>query len=375
MTSPSLPKPTDLPAFEELSKLWAETTFMSIAGKQSSETIHSALIGWIFSNPDFNQLINSPISKLIKLIAKKGNDKILEFCNEDTIEDIYYATEKLLHNGRIDILLNVILSSHKQVRIWIENKIHSKVGRNQLERYYNSIVNLSANHKIYNVYLFLSTDCNNGSRHDKFINITYQELYDEILLELLDEAKLAGDRSSIIYLQEYLKSLTSVDEMCTPIVKSEIYLNILKDIYDARKKYDFRDYPEVLKSAISEFGSLSEKELIKKNTHSFTITLEGKSKTVSGYTDLAVMIFRYLIKKYPADELVLKCGRIKHSKLSGFDNCICDVSESKGASSRYSKKHIGNPRLYVSNQWCYQKIQYFIRHITAIYPEIKIEQQ
>lgn len=373
MISPSLSKPTDLPAFVELSKLWAESNFMSIAGKLYSETFHSALIGWIFSNPDFNQLTNSPISKLINLIAKKGDDNILEFCHEDPIEDIYYSTEKTLRNGRIDILLNVVLSSHKQVRIWIENKIHSKAGPDQLERYYNSIVNQRTNHRIYNVFLFFSTDCNNCSNHNKFIDITYQELYDEIFSELLEDAKLSVDRSNIIYLQEYLKTLTSTDERCTPIVKSRIFLNILKGIYDARKKYDFSDYPEALKSAIIEFGSPSEKELITQNTHSFKVTFDSKSIKAKGYTDLAIMIFKYLIKKYPADELVLKCGRIKHSKLSGFDNCICDISESKGAPSRYSKKRIGNPRLYVSNQWCYQKVQYFIRHITTVFPEIKIE--
>ena len=164
------------------------------------------------------------------------------------------------------------------------------------------------------------------------------------------------------YLQEYIETLTSFDDDYNPIVMSNEYKNLLKEIYDNHREMFFQ--------AISEYGTEDEKKFVKKKSYSICY---GGGNVISaiGFTKMARTVIETLLENGVSEKDIL--DTIGKVDVQRFDQTVVDDVSTKGAESRYQKKPIGSTTLYLNNQWNDAKAKAFITKVKAAFPAISIK--
>ena len=219
-----------------------EITLLDIAGKRDSESVHTSMLAWILSTPEFLNIPLPPALLMSQLVISKGIKDSKLTVGSECLKSVYVtplsldvnaSTEWTFKNKkRIDICVELIINDVTKFRLWIENKLYTPAGYKQLESYYDSVQELADNDNCCNLFIFISPDIENSPNHNAFIHITYQELYDSVLLPLLDQLRDKANSKSVRYLNEYIATLESIDNTFTPLVKSMEYSECLKEIYD-----------------------------------------------------------------------------------------------------------------------------------------------
>lgn len=188
-----------------------EKNFIEIAGYPSWENVNSNFFAFYFDDREKHPFKGLFLSALMEVFSKKSTlffDKLKgEISVEATRE---YRTEE---NKRLDILLQ-LRSSESEGAVLIENKINHKLN-NPLEEYWNSVKEIT---KIGIVLSRYRTSINEFTdaqgNHVTFINITHQELIDQIEPRITDhlqrnaDSPKKKDRSQLL-LQEFLDSMKS----------------------------------------------------------------------------------------------------------------------------------------------------------------------
>ena len=362
-------------ALHKLLEMQNNTTLLNILGKTNSENEHTSMLAWIFSTPEFLNVTFPPallltqlaISKMIESDKRFFDSKYLKSISIKPLSlEVKASTEWTFKNKkRIDICVEFCINKTDKFRLWIENKIFAPAGPNQLEDYYNAVQDLADKEEYCNLFIFVSPSLKNAPDHDKFIHITYQELYENILLPLQDHLKDKADSKSVKYLNEYIATLESISQSFNPLVKSMKYSECLKEIYD--------NYSDLFIAAISKCGTDDEKSVISKISHQFEISFNDKLEIITGYTNLARRVFELLLKSgVSQSELLCNLGKIYNPEHKNFDSRVADTKDEKGASSCYSTKTLGRPYIYISNQWTQEKADCFIKQVQKYYPNIKI---
>lgn len=387
-------------------------TVLDILGKKNSEAIHSAMIAWILTDPTFADLNIPSITLLLRLIASKaisaGQNKELEALITSTCKTDFAEVEreKTIGNNKIDLYIEVGLPDDLNIRIWLENKISALPGKEQLKKYFDSVRKNKEEEEFLDVFVYLSPSYTNLPDHDSYIHISYQELYDYVLIPLLNQLQIVGLRNkSTIYLEEYMDALTSYDETFSPIVRSksylaslkivyDYYLNLLKDNIDILELDDgnelkrlhsnekapflrdiYNEYYNLFLASIMQYGTEEERNSVKNRSRIFEIRYEDEIVLANGYTRLAKEVFRTLLRKgVKAEELLKKLGRTDNG-FTGFDNRVADTRITKGADSCYSPGTIRRSGIYISNQWSSEKVASFISRVKRFYPSIKISRR
>ena len=355
-----------------------EITLLDVAGKRDSESEHTSMLAWILSSPEFLNIPLPPALLMSQLVISKGIKNSKLTVGSECLKSVYVtplsldvnaSTEWTFKNKkRIDICVELIINDVTKFRLWIENKLYTHVGYKQLESYYNSVQELADRKDFCNLFIFLSPGIENQPDHDAFIHITYQELYDRVLLPLLDQLENKADSKSVRYLNEYIATLESIDNTFNPLVKSMEYSECLKEIYD--------NYSDLFIAAISDNGTEEEKNAVSKISRNFEIIFNDKSEIVTGYTTLARRVFELLIAAgVSREELLRNIGKISSADRQSFDSRIADTKDTKGASSCYSPKTLGRPYIYFNNQWTSQKADCFIKQVQEFYPDLKIKKR
>ncbi|MCM1005569.1 MAG: PD-(D/E)XK nuclease family protein [Prevotella sp.] len=377
-------------ALHRLQSLMCRESLLEICRMRTWETAHSAFLKWLFTNEEFNRLPLSPIVTLLRLYA--ANAYIQDSPNKQFAKP--ELLEKLLSGGiksvtsvvggvelstsnkrRIDIQLSLKYldnSVQKEIRICVENKMFSKEHTDQCAEYYNHYEQLSDN--IPTLFIFLSPDSSNVTKDPHYVHLLYQELYDSVLYPLYKHYRGHHSKRAIFYLKEYMNSLTSINEDYNPIVMSNEYKNLLKQIYENHRDLFFE--------VINECGTDDEKKAVKAATggnivYAISNSTTGNAESVSGFTKMARRVVELLLQNnIPVSEINTKLGKVN---ITGFDSTVADLPENKGASSRYSRRPIedeqtNTPILYVSNQWNRDKADLFIKKIEENYPFISITQ-
>lgn len=363
------------PVLHKLLAMQNNSTLLDILGKTNSENAHTSMLAWIFSTPEFQNVTFPPVLRLTQLAISKiiESDKCLFdsklLKNISTVPlslEVKASTEWTFKNKkRIDICVEFCINKTDKIRLWIENKIFAPAGPNQLEDYYNAVQDLADTDKYTNLFIFVSPSLENSPGYDKFIHITYQELYENILLPLQDQLKDKADSKCVKYLNEYIATLESISQSFNPIVKSMKYSECLKEIYD--------NYSDLFIAAISKHGTDDEKAVISKISHQFEIVFNGKSEIINGYTALARRVLQLLLNTgVNRTELLQNLGKIYDSECKDSDCRVADTKDTMGASSCYSTKTLGRPYIYINNQWTPQKAECFIKQVQKYYPDIKI---
>lgn len=208
-----------------------EKTFMDISGYPHYENVSSNILAFYFNPAEEHNLNTIVIDAFIKAIKNK-NSSITQNENINKL-DIYreYTTIK---GNRIDLVLK-----NEELVVGIENKIYATV-YNDLKDYANTLNKISKN----SIKILLSLNPNNDIvKNTEFINITYQEFFDELKISL----NSVQDKNNkwYIFLEEFIKNLENFEgelEMEEEIIK---WLQINKKGIE-----DFNKIKEIAKKSI-----------------------------------------------------------------------------------------------------------------------------
>lgn len=359
------------PALHRLQSLCSRDTFMGICGKRTSETAHSAFLKWLFENNEFSRVPLSPIITFLRLYSLKsfGRDTdpssrtlVNKFRTGEikSVREVIGKTEVPTTEKRfVDLELIITLNDGSKLRCCVENKIYSKEHDNQCEVYYQFY---HSKNDIPTIYIFLSPEETNVTENPHYVNISYKELYDCVLVPLFDNFGEHHSSRAMSYLQEYIETLTSFDEDYKPIVMSNEYKNLLKEIYDNHREMFFQ--------AISEYGTEDEKKFVKKKSYSICY---GGGNVISaiGYTKMARTVIETLLENGVSEKDIL--DTIGKVDVARFDQSVVDDVTTMGSASRYQKQPIGSTTLYLNNQWNDAKAKAVITKVKAAFPAISIK--
>ena len=201
--------------FQELSAFYKQTTLFNVIGAERSENRHSAFLRWLLSPDSSHGLGTEPLKLFLRLIATlkwgehtfgdvlyrkvlAGNYELelLEPIDVEKSVGKLGASAKETNKDRIDLWTVVCLTYEEDGEeikrafpIVIENKIYSKVGKDQTKRYYAAMRNYIDTKKEETgldykpIGLLLSPD-NQSADCDQFASMTYQQLLDYVLMPI-----------------------------------------------------------------------------------------------------------------------------------------------------------------------------------------------
>ena len=228
----------------KLKNYYKTTTFMEILGVTRSELAHSSFLWWLFNDNVNYDLGLRPLTLLLDLLVNKideqfpggtkidsnGKEFILkddeQISDEDKkaiilrkanikIENI--KTEHAIEGGRVDLYIQFYIENDEYKKnhyaIILENKVKARENENkegkkyQTELYYNYFS--SQKNNIKNIFVYLTPDLTKKkaqAESRKFINITYNNIVDNIIKPLLSDDSLSSTVNFI--LNDYIKSLS-----------------------------------------------------------------------------------------------------------------------------------------------------------------------
>lgn len=364
--------------YHKLKALQEKSTLLDIFGKSRSETIHSAMIAWLFDNQEFRTLPEPSVLFLLRLAAKNADMQRGEIKRGDLFPEGYWEkvitnnfqikvpnnsvdTEQSVTKGRTDIVilcevLNV--SNNQKLRICIENKVDSSEHDDQCTKYYN---HYSQDKSVITIYLFLAPVKPDTLSDNHFIKITYQELLDEVIYPIQRYFEKYSE-STKFYLREYINTITSI--------KTDNILAMSKDYTELLKKF-YNNNETLIFAAIKAFGDKETKEAvanIQASTKKYTINCTSLNKpiTVNGHTKLAYEIAKLLAKKNNSTYLLNKYRKIEFARTKGSctKDYILEEAKPKGTDGKYYTgdpiKCNDNEFVWCSNQWIPEKVDKLI---------------
>lgn len=164
--------------FRTLKQKYESPNGFTIMGNKRREEWHSSFVSWLLNPKQNHKLGTFPIEKFLKLIESKKTN--LEIDKTD-IADINFETEHLTNDGRrIDIF-----GVSRSLLVVIENKIKanetfSRKGIPQSSAYYEYCEETYKDKQRYYILLKARPD-STVALDDKYIHITYQELFDNVI--------------------------------------------------------------------------------------------------------------------------------------------------------------------------------------------------
>ena len=188
-----------------------EKTFMEVSGYPHYENVCSNILAFYFNPIEEHKLNNLFINSFIKiLISKKINIKTINKTDKLKI-DREYTT---LKGNRIDIVIQ-----HNNFVIGIENKIYAAVN-NDFEDYSETLNKLNKNSIKVLLSLHDNSDIINNT---EFVNITYQEFFNQLKIDLLN---CQENNKWILFLNEFIKNIENYEgegemEGCNKLVKGK----------------------------------------------------------------------------------------------------------------------------------------------------------
>ena len=213
--------------FKQLSRYYKKKSFFNILGISRKETIHSYFLHWLFSPDESHELDEFALRRLLELIVLVKNklqsqNEQLQFpediedtiiCGGYTLDRIECERERATDQGdRLDLFLSFDFHSEqkdKHINIVLENKVKSKEGKEQTNRYYTYGEELDGE----TIYLFLSPLSNSDYETlsypvcdcKKFVGLNYQYLVDYVLEPCLSECTVSDAK---VFIEEYLRTLS-----------------------------------------------------------------------------------------------------------------------------------------------------------------------
>lgn len=237
--------------YQKLSRFYKAKSYAEILGVERRELSHSNFLSWLLDYKGDHQLGEYPLRRFLDLLVSKSdinqrndtNDLYNLIVSEDfeviSYEvyreyHLYEASDEKIENtknkkkpekkksaGRLDLLLDVKYQKANEdvrsLKIVIENKVSSKEGIDQTNRYYNYFEQQkSSDNELdilyvylvpYTIYYLEQVESKKGSicENDNFITISYQDVVNDVIEKLYN--KDLTDRTSFI-LKDYVNTLS-----------------------------------------------------------------------------------------------------------------------------------------------------------------------
>ncbi len=191
--------------------------FFSRIGLADMEKIHSAVIGWIFSEDCQAYTLDEKSSVLNELAA----------INPVTYKYINSITE----TNNVDILITASLPSGDDIQIIIENKIKTSQHSNQLAHYKSHYPNSKK-------YLYLTLIEENAKDED-WQNVSYNHLH-AVLRKYLC---VRPEHTDFVILNEYLLSVERLVHIKDDFLENHLkYPNVFTDGWKKKEMKDLSDF-------------------------------------------------------------------------------------------------------------------------------------
>ena len=298
-------------SINDLKRYYSTPTTWEIINQSRKETSHTQFLAWFFGNKDFNADPNAgPIKKLIVLLLKWANMQENAAFDEELENSIYSQSLSILsYNviaeypiiikptsedkpaygaGDIDIVVRCVARVNNMVRninIAIENKIgapettkcfikndtrQSKPNKTilyQTEAYYQYITEKYKGD--INLFVYLKpTDCNLEDveraecKCDKYIQINYQEILDNIIQPVSDQKDISVE--NMYRLKDYIKTLGKPAETDDDTNKNIIIMAMEQKERELLTTF-FKNNEDLIRAAINALGD----EELSKSMESF----------------------------------------------------------------------------------------------------------
>lgn len=286
-------------SINDLKRYYSTPTTWEIINQSRKETRHTQFLAWFFGNKDFNADPNAgPIKKLIVLLLKWANMQENAAFDEELANSIYSQSLSILSynvtpeydilvepygEGDIDILVSCVAKVNdveRNINIAIENKIGApettkkRFGKDgtettlyQTKAYYQYIT------KEYkddiNLFVFLKPtdrDLENVKQAeckcDKYIQINYQELLDNIIQPVCDQKDISVENK--YRLKDYIKTLGKPAETDEDTNKNIIIMAMNQKERELLTIF-FKNNEDLIRAAINALGD----EELSKSMESF----------------------------------------------------------------------------------------------------------
>ncbi len=286
-------------SINDLKRYYSTPTTWEIINQSRKETRHTQFLAWFFGNKDFNADPNAgPIKKLIVLLLKWANMQENAAFDEELANSIYSQSLSILSynvtpeydilvepygEGDIDILVSCVAKVNdveRNINIAIENKIGApettkkRFGKDgtettlyQTKAYYQYIT------KEYkddiNLFVFLKPtdrDLENVKQAeckcDKYIQINYQELLDNIIQPVCDQKDISVENK--YRLKDYIKTLGKPAETDEGTNKNIIIMAMNQKERELLTIF-FKNNEDLIRAAINALGD----EELSKSMESF----------------------------------------------------------------------------------------------------------
>ena len=316
-------------SINDLKRYYSTPTTWEIINQSRKETRHTQFLAWFFGNKDFNADPNAgPIKKLIVLLLKWANMQENAAFDEELENSIYSQNLSILsynviaeypifiertsegkpayEEGDIDIVVRCVARVNNMVRninIAIENKIgapettkcfdkdgirQSKPNKKntetilyQTEAYYQYITEKYKDD--INLFVFLKpTDCNLEDveraecKCDKYIQINYQEILDNIIQPVSDQKDISVE--NMYRLKDYIKTLGKPAETDDDTNKNIIIMAMEQKERELLTTF-FKNNEDLIRAAINALGdeelSKSMESFNRKTRSKYSINGEG----------------------------------------------------------------------------------------------------
>ena len=267
--------------FLKLDYLHNKNNIFKILGQTHTEHWHSSFFKWLLDPNSTLGLGSFPLERFIFMCLSKMND-------ENKLLDINHFFEKVLNLFELEFETehNVVIydgkyygwkkgsldiyACNENFELVIENKVTAREeikkklkdcdyggpdAWGQTDMYYDSITKSSIEEKGENkkdyLFVFLTPDESMKPNCNKFVHITYQEMYDHVIKKCIAHPEIAAEQKFI--LEDYANNLSepykineknSSKEVQHPMALTNIslcealyntYTSILDDIYEAAK--------------------------------------------------------------------------------------------------------------------------------------------
>ena len=197
--------------FQKLKYLQEKTNIFTIVGQTHTEHWHSSFISWLLDPHSSMCLGHYALARLLNIYLSKAED------TDFTLKDLYrldlnrvhFQTEKTFMLDSAKKRSVDVYGESDEVIIVIENKV--KAGENfngsdvgQTQDYYDYI----EEHKKEgqrSFYFFITPSPRQNAFHRKYMQITYQEMYDCIIAKCIEHPRLGADSRYV--LEQYANNL------------------------------------------------------------------------------------------------------------------------------------------------------------------------
>lgn len=368
--------------FKKLRDVYDRTTIFDILGISRDENRHSRFLEWLFNPKETHKLNDEPLKYLFRFLLREyypekinfsekiKNDVILNK-SKTSILVVDSQVEKNIstnNKNRVDIFIegNIYcndVGNNQNFILIIENKIDSIESKNQTLGYEHDLLDYPSvkSGESIPIMIYLTIDKSKKPTSDKFINITYQELVDNVIYPLFVSSK---NQITKHYLNAYLNTLEK--SLISEKIGGKLVMAIRPDTKSLLIEL-YKEHKEIFDSIFKENYSLIEDDSLKNNFDKMNeqeITRDNTRYNFLGVENIPKNRLVYMIVKqilvdnpnYSVYDLREVFKDIRKSKFIETDYEDSDRDKENGITRFFSNEEDimedkNGVKFTVSNQW------------------------